>query len=75
MDNNILIQDPEMIKNTLLYQYYPGLGKQQTQKLVDEMYKIPQFADGVLRISGKTTLVIKKRFSDFLKWKNEQYLR
>ncbi|RYC97896.1 hypothetical protein [Facklamia hominis] len=48
-----------------------GLGKQQAQVYVREMYQDPNFSDGVIKPTNKTTIVIISRFIDFLKSKEE----
>ena len=48
-----------------------GLGKQQAQVYVREMYQDPNFSDGVIKPTNKTTIVIISRFIEFLKSKEE----
>lgn len=48
-----------------------GLGKQQAQAYVREMYKDPNYSDGVIKPTNKTTIVIISRFIEFLKAKEE----
>ena len=48
-----------------------GLGKQQAQIYVREMYQDPNYSDGVIKPTNKTTIVIISRFIDFLKSKEE----
>ncbi|MCR8969302.1 hypothetical protein [Facklamia sp. 7083-14-GEN3] len=47
-----------------------GLGKQQAAKYVSEMYQDPEFSDGVIKPTQKTTIVIISRFIDFLRKKD-----
>lgn len=44
-----------------------GLGKQQAAKYVSEMYQDPEFSDGVIKPTQKTTIVIISRFIEFLR--------
>lgn len=48
-----------------------GLGKQQAQVYVREMYQDPNYSDGVIKPTNKTTIVIISRFVEFLKSKEE----
>lgn len=48
-----------------------GLGKQQAQVYVREMYQDPNYSDGVIKPTNKTTIVIISRFIEFLKSKEE----
>lgn len=48
-----------------------GLGKQQAQIYVREMYQDPNYSDGVIKPTNKTTIVIISRFIEFLKSKEE----
>ena len=48
-----------------------GLGKQQAQVYVREMYQDPNFSDGVIKPTNKTTIVVISRFMEFLKAKEE----
>ena len=48
-----------------------GLGKQQAQIYVREMYQDPNYSDGVIKPTNKTTIVIISRFIEFLKAKEE----
>lgn len=48
-----------------------GLGKQQAQIYVREMYQDPNYSDGVIKPTNKTTIVVISRFIEFLKSKEE----
>lgn len=52
-----------------------GLGKQQAQIYVREMYQDPNYSDGVIKPTNKTTIVIISRFIEFLKAKEEAKFR
>lgn len=54
---------PEIIK---------GISLAQAQNYIREMYKTPEFADGIIKPTKQTTLVIVDRLIDFLRYKDDQ---
>lgn len=73
-----VVKVPEMYQGILaittseIPNYFVGIGKQQAIKYVSEMYVHPDFSDGVIRPTQKTTLVLPNRFLDFLRFKEEK---
>lgn len=69
-----LIQAPEGViaaKTSRLPDLFPGLGKQQCQQYVAAMYLNPDFSDGVIKPTQKTTVVVVSRFLDYLRYMDE----
>lgn len=48
-----------------------GLGKQQCRNYVNQMELDPEYADGVIRPTQKTTIVIVDKFVDYLRKMDE----
>lgn len=49
----------------------PGIGRQQAEIYVRKMYEHPDFCDGVVRPTQKTTIVKLNRFMDFMQWMDD----
>lgn len=60
------------VKVSQLPDYFVGLGKQQVELYVREMYANPEFTDGVIKPTQKTTIVLLDRFISFLRYMDEQ---
>ncbi|MDK6688287.1 hypothetical protein QP246_02285 [Aerococcus urinae] len=55
-----------------LPELFQGLGKQQAEKYVKHMYRNPDFSDGVIKPTQRTTIVILERFIDYLRYMDDQ---
>lgn len=51
---------------------FQGIGKQQAVVYVKAMYSNPDFSDGVIKPTQRTTVVILKRFVEYLKYMDDQ---
>ncbi|KAA9296579.1 MULTISPECIES: hypothetical protein [Aerococcus] len=51
---------------------FRGIGKQQAAKYIKEMYLNPEFTDGVIKPTQRTTIVIISRFIDYLRYMDDQ---
>lgn len=58
---------PKMLPQVII-----GLGEEQAEKYVREMYRNPEFSDGVIKPTQRTTIVMIDRFFDFMKWKDDR---
>lgn len=51
-----------------------GLGVKSAYEYVNKMYQDPEFSDGIIKPTQRTTIVIVERFMDFLrKMDNEKF--
>ncbi len=55
-----------------LPQIFLGLSERQAVDYVSEMYQTKEFADGVIKPTSRTTLVLVDRFIDFMRYKDDQ---
>ena len=61
-------------KNTSLPQLFVGLSKRQCLDYVDQMEQDTEFSKDVIRVTGKTTIVVVASFLEFLrKMENERF--
>ena len=61
-------------KNTALPQLFVGLSKRQCFDYVDQMEQDTEFSKDVIRVTGKTTIVVVASFLEFLrKMENERF--
>ena len=61
-------------KNTALPQLFVGLSKRQCLDYVDQMERDTEFSKDVIRVTGKTTIVVVASFLEFLrKMENERF--
>lgn len=51
-----------------------GLGKDRAEKYVTKMAKDPDFSDGIIRPTQKTTIVIIERFIGFMRKMEDERL-
>ncbi|KAA9231687.1 MULTISPECIES: hypothetical protein [Aerococcus] len=51
---------------------FQGIGRQQAAKYVNAMYHNPEFSDGVIKPTQRTTIIIISRFVDYLRYMDEQ---
>lgn len=49
-----------------------GLGKAQAEQYVKAMYRNPEFSDGIIKPTQRTTIVILGRFVDYLRYMDDQ---
>ena len=54
-------------KNTALPQLFVGLSKRQCLDYVDQMEQDTEFSSDVIRVTGKTTIVVVASFLEYLK--------
>lgn len=68
----IVYVHPEWVLTQKLPLVFIGIEKRNAEKLVSEMYKNPKFSDGIIKPTQRITLVNVDKFTEFLRFKDEE---
>lgn len=63
---------PEWVITQKLPLVFIGIEKRNAEKLVAEMYKHPDYSDGIMKPTNRMTLVNVDKFVEFLRFKDSQ---
>ncbi|KAA9219175.1 MULTISPECIES: hypothetical protein [Aerococcus] len=72
---NIEVPDRDLVyacTTSEIPEIFRGIGRQQAAKYVQAMYRNPEFSNGVIKPTQRTTVVILSRFVDFLRYMDDQ---